>query len=124
MLLALPDVKPDRVVVRFIAAALEVDELAMVPDEVVQLVQVAAEHFGVDQRALDHEIWILQSGRPQGHDPVAREWGLPCLQFLDYAFKGEVEARPAFCHELAGALTVLEVGLQETSVVSLLLVDK
>ena len=65
MLAGLPDVKPDRMVIRFLAAALHVDERSIDADRAVVLVQAAAEHFDVDQRALDHEIWEYQSGRPR-----------------------------------------------------------
>jgi hypothetical protein len=66
MLLQLPDVKPDRMVTRFIACALGVDENAVDQGTAVRLVRAAAEHFGVDQRALDHEIWqYYQSGYPR-----------------------------------------------------------
>ena len=68
MLAGLPDVKPDRMVIRFLAAALHVDERSIDADRAVVLVQAAAEHFDVDQRALDHEIWEYQSGRRSGHD--------------------------------------------------------
>ena len=70
MLLGLPDVKADRMVIRFIASALGTDKQNMNQDDAVRLVQAAAEHFGVDQRALDHEIWEYQSGSRQGHDSV------------------------------------------------------
>ena len=73
MLLGLPDVKPDRMTTRFVAAALGVDENAVTPDRVVSLVQAAAEHFGVDQRALDHEIWNYQSGKRGQHDQISQQ---------------------------------------------------
>jgi hypothetical protein len=70
MLVGLPDVKPDRMVLRFIASALGVDESSISADYAVALVQATADHFGVDQRALDHEIWEYQRGRRAGHDQV------------------------------------------------------
>jgi hypothetical protein len=71
MLVGLPDVKPDRMVIRFLAAALDAGEASIGPDRAVALVQAAAGHFGVDQRALDAEIWQYQSGRRPGHDKVS-----------------------------------------------------
>lgn len=71
MLAGLPDVKPDRMVMRFVASALSVDESTITTDRAVTLVRAAADHFGADQRALDHEIWEYQSGKRAGHDPVS-----------------------------------------------------
>jgi hypothetical protein len=62
MLAGLPDVKPDRMVIRFLTSALHVVETSIDSDRAADLIQAAAEHFGVDQRALDHEIWEYQSG--------------------------------------------------------------
>ena len=73
MLAGLPDVKPDRMVVRFVASALGVDVSAVTSDRAVDLIQAAAEQLGVDQRALDHEIWEYQSGKRAGHDPVSEK---------------------------------------------------
>ena len=69
MLLGLPDVKPDRMVRRFTAAALGVEQDTLAPDDVATLVQAAATRMNVDPRALDHEIWEYQSGRAATHDP-------------------------------------------------------
>ena len=71
MLTGLPDVKPDRMVIRFLAAALAVEEGSIAADRAVALVRAAAKHFDVDQRALDHEIWEYQSGKRSGHDKVS-----------------------------------------------------
>jgi hypothetical protein len=79
MLVGLPDVKPDRMVIRFIASALSVDEQSVGGERAVALVQATAEHFGADQRALDHEIWEYQSGKRGGHDPVAESDHLAAL---------------------------------------------
>ncbi|MGH8981431.1 MAG: hypothetical protein ACRDWE_10505, partial [Acidimicrobiales bacterium] len=70
MLAGLADVKPDRMVIRFVASSLRVPESAVRPDEAVQLVAAAAAHFGVDVRSLDHEIWKYQSGATGVHDQV------------------------------------------------------
>ncbi|HWF15835.1 MAG TPA: hypothetical protein VG244_06605, partial [Acidimicrobiales bacterium] len=71
MLVGLPDVKPDRMVLRFVASALGIEERAVGADQAVALVEAAAEHFDVDQRALDHEIWEYQTGKRGGHDAVS-----------------------------------------------------
>ena len=88
MLAGLPDVKPDRMVIRFLASALAVDGASIDADRAVRLVQAAAEHFGVDQRALDHEIWEYQSGKRAGHDPVSERDHLAELarSFIGAAF--------------------------------------
>lgn len=88
MLAGLPDVKPDRMVIRFLASALGVDESRIDADRAVALVQAAAEHFGVDQRALDHEIWQYQSGKRSGHDQVSERDQLADLarSFIGAAF--------------------------------------
>ncbi|MBR7838595.1 hypothetical protein KDL01_35335 [Actinospica durhamensis] len=69
MLLGLPDVKPDRMVRRFTATALGLEQDTLTPDDVASLVQAAATRMNVDPRALDHEIWEYQSGRAATHDP-------------------------------------------------------
>jgi hypothetical protein len=88
MLAGLPDVKPDRMVIRFLASALGVGERAVAPDRAVALVRAAAEHFGADQRALDHEIWEYQSGKRSGHDKVSERDQLAELarSFIGAAF--------------------------------------
>lgn len=93
MLLGLPDVKPDRMVMRFVASALCVDETATATNRAVVLVQAAAEHFGVDQQALDHEIWEYQSGKRSGHDPVSEQVVLAQLaeSFIGAAFPALAE---------------------------------
>ena len=88
MLTGLPDVKPDRMVIRFLAAALSVEERSVAPDRAVALVQAAAKHFGIDQRALDHEIWEYQSGKRSGHDKISEKDQLAELarSFIGAAF--------------------------------------
>ena len=88
MLAGLPDVKPDRMVIRFVATAIGVEESTVTTDRAVQLVQAAAEHFGVDQRDLDHEIWEYQSGKRSRHDPVTEKDALAQLaeSFIAAAF--------------------------------------
>lgn len=63
MLAGLEDVKPDRMIVRFVSRAL--DRPAMVGVEESRLLVVAAaEALGVSQRSLDHAIWNYQRGVP------------------------------------------------------------
>lgn len=93
MLVGLPDVKPDRMVMRFVASALGVDESMITTDRAVALVVAAADHFGVEQRALDHEIWEYQSGKRAGHDPVSERDQLADLarSFIGAAFPALAE---------------------------------
>lgn len=68
MLLGIADVKPDRMVRRFTAAALGVEQEAVTADAAAALLGAAATRMRVDLRALDHEIWEYQSGRRGTHD--------------------------------------------------------
>ena len=62
MLVGLPEVKPDRMIRRFVAAALgRPRETAVGVDEAHNLVMAAAARLGVSPRALDHAIWAYQS---------------------------------------------------------------
>ena len=71
MLVGLRDVKPDRMVIRFVTAALGGEGDAVTPDTAAGLVTAAAECLGSDPRALDHEIWEYQAGYRGNHDPVS-----------------------------------------------------
>jgi hypothetical protein len=63
MLVGLPEVKPDRMIRRFVAAALgRPGETAVTVEEARELVMAAAASVGVSPRALDHAIWAYQSG--------------------------------------------------------------
>jgi hypothetical protein len=65
MLVGLPEVKPDRMIRRFAAAALgRPRETAVSVEEARDLVLGAAAHLGVSPRALDNAIWSYQS-RPK-----------------------------------------------------------
>jgi hypothetical protein len=65
MLVGLPEVKPDRMIRRFVAAALgRPRETAVSVDEARDLVLGAAACLGVSPRALDNAIWSYQS-RPK-----------------------------------------------------------
>jgi hypothetical protein len=62
MLVGLADVKPDRMVRRFVAAALgRPNQNAVGADEARELVMAAAARLGVSPRVLDHAIWAHQS---------------------------------------------------------------
>jgi hypothetical protein len=62
MLIGLADVKPDRMVRRFVAAALgRTSETAVGADEARDLVMAAAARLDVSPRALDYAIWARQS---------------------------------------------------------------
>jgi hypothetical protein len=63
MLVGLPDVKPDRMVRRFVADALgRSGATAVGADEARDLVMATAARMGVSPRELDHAIWSYQSG--------------------------------------------------------------
>jgi len=95
MLVGLPDVKPDRMIIRFVATALGIDEASMTPDEAGRLVTSAAQQFDVDVRVLDHEIWEFQTGERGGHDPASRADHLRSLAqaFIGAAFPALAKVR-------------------------------
>lgn len=62
MLAGMPSVKPDRMVLRFLATALG-EDADFSTDRAVELVETAATEIGVNVRALDHIIWRAASGR-------------------------------------------------------------
>jgi hypothetical protein len=65
LLVGLPEVKPDRMIRRFVAAALgRPRETAVSVDEARDLVLGAAARLGISPRALDSAIWSYQS-RPK-----------------------------------------------------------
>lgn len=62
LLAGMPSVKPDRMVLRFLAFALgEETELSL--GKAVELIEAAARESGVSSRTLDHIIWRAASGR-------------------------------------------------------------
>lgn len=64
ILAGLPSVKPDRMVLRFLATALAQPEgRALTTQEAVQLITRTAEHLNVSPRTLDHIAWRAASGR-------------------------------------------------------------
>ncbi len=63
MLAGVPGVKPDRMIRRFVAAALSVPLNKVTADVAGDAVTRAANILGVDVKALDHAIWRWQSGR-------------------------------------------------------------
>jgi hypothetical protein len=63
MLVGLPEVKPDRMIRRFVAAALDrPKETTVKVEEARDLVLATARRLGVSPRALDAAIWAHQSG--------------------------------------------------------------
>jgi hypothetical protein len=69
MLVGLPEVKPDRMIRRFAAAALgRPRETAVGVDEARELVLGAAARLGVSPRVLDNAIWAYQSGPKADRD--------------------------------------------------------
>jgi FMN phosphatase YigB (HAD superfamily) len=76
MLVGLPEVKPDRMIRRFAAAALgRPRETAVSVDEARDLVLGAAARLGVSPRALDNAIWTYQS-RPKSRQAVGTKEAL------------------------------------------------
>ncbi|MEU8299721.1 hypothetical protein AB0C04_20910 [Micromonospora sp. NPDC048909] len=63
MLSGAPGVKPDRMILRFVAAAVDRPERTMSTDLAVKIVIEAAKKLGVTPTRLDHAIWRWQSGR-------------------------------------------------------------
>ncbi|HVX22747.1 MAG TPA: hypothetical protein VHB02_15470 [Acidimicrobiales bacterium] len=107
MLVGLEDVKPDRMVLRFLESSLN---RSVDIEEAVELVRAAAGRLGVGVRALDHEIWEFQSGTAGAHDPVTRSDLLreTAHAFLGSAFGGLRKAGviPTSRHELDWYLQV------------------
>lgn len=62
ILAGLPSIKPDRMVLRFLAAALGADS-ELGTDKAVELLGQTATAMGVDPRVLDHIVWRAASGR-------------------------------------------------------------
>ena len=63
MLVGLAEVKPDRMIRRYVASALgRSGESAVGVEEARDLVMATAAHLGVSPRELDHAIWSYQSG--------------------------------------------------------------
>ena len=63
MLVGLAEVKPDRMIRRYVARALgRSGESAVGVEEARDLVMATAAHLGVSPRALDYAIWAHQSG--------------------------------------------------------------
>jgi hypothetical protein len=60
MLCAMPGVKADRMVIRFVADALGLEEADIAAGRASQLVSDAAQALGVDPRFLDYAIWLHQ----------------------------------------------------------------
>lgn len=63
MLAGVPGVKPDRMICRFVADALEVPRRSVGPEFAAEIVTAAARGLGMSVTALDHAIWRFQRGR-------------------------------------------------------------
>ena len=62
ILAGMPSVKPDRMILRFLSAALGEDtDLSF--DRAVELIRAAADELKVSARTLDHIVWRAASGR-------------------------------------------------------------
>lgn len=63
MLAGVPGVKPDRMILRFVAEAIGTSPARVTTAEAVRLVSEAADQLGVSATALDHAIWRFQRRR-------------------------------------------------------------
>lgn len=61
MLAGMPSIKPDRMVLRFLARVLG-EDTEVSPERAVKLLTETADHLGVDPRVLDHIAWRVSSG--------------------------------------------------------------
>lgn len=63
MLAGVPGVKPDRMIIRFVADALEVPRRTVGAAYAAEIVTAAAPELDTSPTALDHAIWRFQRGR-------------------------------------------------------------
>ncbi|MCW1823137.1 MULTISPECIES: hypothetical protein [Mycobacteriaceae] len=63
MLAGVPGVKPDRMICRFVADALDVPRRSVGSEFAAEIVTAAAAELDVSVTALDHAIWRFQRGR-------------------------------------------------------------
>lgn len=63
MLAGVPGVKPDRMICRFVADALEVPRLSVGSGFAAEIVTAAARELDMTATSLDHAIWRVQRGR-------------------------------------------------------------
>ncbi|WP_078315520.1 hypothetical protein [Mycobacterium sp. D16Q16] len=63
MLAGVPGVKPDRMICRFVADALEVPRRSVGSEFAAEIVTAAAPELDMTATALDHAIWRFQRGR-------------------------------------------------------------
>ena len=61
---AVVGVKPDRMIIRYVAAALGIAERALAPKKAAALVRGGRPREGMGRFTLDHTIWRYQSDRP------------------------------------------------------------
>ena len=62
-LAGIKEARADRMVIRYVANALEVEPMSLTADDVGDLVEAAAHDAGVDPAALDHAIWRFETRR-------------------------------------------------------------
>lgn len=62
MLANVPGVKPDRMIKRFVGAALSLNPVQISNDFVVEIVTATAQALNLDASTLDHGIWSVQRG--------------------------------------------------------------
>lgn len=73
MLAGVPGVKPDRMIIRFVADALGVPRRSVGSELAAEIVTAAAPELDVSVTALDHAIWGFQRGRKSASRLLHRE---------------------------------------------------
>lgn len=63
MLAGVPGVKPDRMIIRYVADALEIPRRSVGSEFAAEIVTAAAPELDMSATALDHAIWRFQRGR-------------------------------------------------------------
>lgn len=63
MLAGIPGIKPDRMITRFVAKALDRPLRTVVPSFCVELLTAVASELGMTASGLDHAIWNYQRAR-------------------------------------------------------------
>jgi hypothetical protein len=63
MLAGIPGVKPDRMICRFVADALELSRRSVTTGFALEILTAAAKEIGISPTDLDHAVWQFQRGR-------------------------------------------------------------
>lgn len=63
MLAGVPGMKPDRMIIRFVASALSLDPVAIAPPFAAEAIERTAADLSVSPTTLDHAAWRWQRAR-------------------------------------------------------------